>query len=137
MASALYPTGKNAMLKGDIDVDTDTFSVTGVADEDYTYSAAHDFLDDVTQYSGITAANLASVTVDGSGVFDADDLSPAFSSLAIDGTKDVDALIIFKDTGVAGTSQLIAYIDLATPITPNGGNINITWDSGANKIFKL
>jgi hypothetical protein len=23
------------------------------------------------------------------------------------------------------------------PVTPNGGNITITWDAGVNKIFKL
>lgn len=36
-------------------------------------------------------------------------------------------------------SPLIAYIDTATglPVTPNGGDITIAWDSGANKIFKL
>jgi hypothetical protein len=34
---------------------------------------------------------------------------------------------------------LIAFIDAATnlPVTPNGGNINIAWDTGTNKIFKL
>ncbi len=41
---------------------------------------------------------------------------------------------------VAATAQrLIAYIDTATgmPVTPNGGDITIAWDNGANKIFKL
>jgi hypothetical protein len=34
---------------------------------------------------------------------------------------------------------LIAYIDTATglPVTPGGGDIDITWDNGSNKIFKL
>ena len=33
----------------------------------------------------------------------------------------------------------INFIDTATglPITPNGGDIIVTWDNGANKIFKL
>ena len=40
---------------------------------------------------------------------------------------------------MASTSQLVAYIDTATglPVTPNGGNIQIVWDTGANKIFAL
>jgi hypothetical protein len=31
------------------------------------------------------------------------------------------------------------YIDAATglPLTPNGGDVTIQWDNGANKIFKL
>jgi len=34
---------------------------------------------------------------------------------------------------------LIAYIDTATglPFTPSGGDIEVVWDAGANRIFKL
>nr|WP_201787713.1 hypothetical protein [Mycobacteroides immunogenum] len=51
----------------------------------------------------------------------------------------VEAMVIYKDTGTVGTSPLIAYIDTATglPVSPNGGDINIAWDTGTNKIFKL
>jgi hypothetical protein len=51
-----------------------------------------------------------------------------------------EAIVIWQDTGVESTSRLIAYIDTASsglPVTPNGGDITIAWDSGANKIFKL
>ena len=48
-------------------------------------------------------------------------------------------IIIYKDTGTEATSPLIAMIDTATglPITPNGGDIIVTWDNGVNKIFKV
>lgn len=48
-------------------------------------------------------------------------------------------IVIVRDTGADATSPLIALIDTATglPVTPNGGDITIQWDSGANKIFKL
>ena len=51
----------------------------------------------------------------------------------------IEAIVIYRDTGVEGTSALIAYIDAATglPITPNTGDIIVNWDNGANKIFKL
>ena len=47
--------------------------------------------------------------------------------------------MLYRDTGVEATSALIAYIDTATglPITPNGGDIIVNWDNGANKIFRL
>ena len=47
--------------------------------------------------------------------------------------------IVYKDTGVTSTSPLIAYIDTITgfPLATNGGDIQIIWDSGANKIFAL
>jgi hypothetical protein len=50
-----------------------------------------------------------------------------------------EALIIWKDTGNEATSQLIAYIDnyAGLTVTPNGEDINIAWDNGSNKIFKL
>ena len=45
----------------------------------------------------------------------------------------IEAIVIYKDTGTEATSPLIAYIDTATglPITPNGGDIIVTWDSFA------
>ncbi len=51
----------------------------------------------------------------------------------------IEAIIIYKDTGIESSSPLIAYIDTATglPITPNGGDIIVTWDNGTNKIFKV
>jgi hypothetical protein len=52
----------------------------------------------------------------------------------------IEAIVIYKDTGTESTSPLIAIIDTATrslPITPNGGDIIVTWDNGTNKIFKV
>ncbi len=51
----------------------------------------------------------------------------------------MEAMILFKDTGVESTSRLIAYMDTAVglPTTPNGSDINVVFDNGANKIFKL
>jgi hypothetical protein len=42
------------------------------------------------------------------------------------------------DTGTAATSPLVAYIDTGVtglPVTPNGGNITVTWN--ASGIFQL
>lgn len=69
------------------------------------------------------------------GVFDAADST--FTSVAVSGSKTVQALVVYKDTGSAATSPLIAYIDGFTAVTPSGGNITVTWDNGASKIFAL
>ena len=68
------------------------------------------------------------------GVADAADIT--FTTVTGDESE---ALVIYKHTGTDGTSNLIAYIDTATglPVTPGGGDITVTWDDGANKIFKL
>jgi hypothetical protein len=137
MASALYPLAKESFLSQNpsIDMDTDTIKVALVnLATDYTYSAAHQFKSSVTSYSGTTDQTLGTKTV-ASGVFDAADST--FTSVAVSGTKTVAALVVYKDTGSAATSPLIAYIDGFTAVTPNGGNITVTYDNGASKIFAL
>jgi len=135
MADALYGLGRQKILEGSIAMLTDNIKVVLVDLADYTLAIdTHDFLDDIPAGARVaTSGNMASKTST-LGVFDAADIT--FSSV----TGDVsEALVIYKDTGTASTSPLIAYIDAATglPVTPNGGDITITWDSGANKIFKL
>lgn len=135
MANALYDKGRQAFLDGDIDWSNDTIKVMLVDTADYTVNlSTHDFKDDVAS-GGIVATSgaLASKTST-NGVADAADVTLS----AVTGDP-CEALIIFKDTGSSATSALIAYIDTATglPVTPNGGDITITWDNGSNKIFKL
>ena len=127
MASALYAKTKKLILDADLDLLVNDIKVVLVDTADYTVDlAAHDFLADVAEGGRVaTSGNLASKTTTG-GQFDAADVT--FSSV----TGDVsEALVIYKDTGDAATSPLIAYIDSATglPVTPNGGDITITWDT--------
>lgn len=48
-------------------------------------------------------------------------------------------IVLVNETGASNTSLLGGVIDTATglPFLPNGGDIQITWDTGANGIFKL
>lgn len=133
MANAVYPLYKQASLDGDANTDVNDLTVkvalidTGV----YTYSAAHDFLNDVTGVVG-TAQTIANTTVV-NGLFDGDNVT--FS--AVTGAT-VEALIIYIDTGSSATSRLVAYIDTGVtglPVTPNGGDITVTWNAGG--IFQL
>lgn len=138
MASALYPSFKQSLLDQNpaIDFDTDTIMVALVADEDYTYNAAHDFMDDVTAYSGTTDQEITPKDMT-DGEFDSSG-SPTFSSVSQDAAKDIDALVIYIDKGgAASANPVIAYIDLTTPVTPNGGDISITWDASPSYIFAL
>ena len=135
MASALYNKGKESFLSQNpsIDMDSDTIKVALVnIATDYTFSATHQFLSSVTTYSGTTDQTLGSKTIT-SGVFDAADST--FTSVVISGSKTVGALVIYKDTGSGATSPLICYIDGFSAVTPNGGNIGVTWN--ASGIFAL
>lgn len=138
MANALYTTLKNNMLTGAataVDFDApDDIRVILVDTADYTVNlATHDFLDDVPAGARVAVSGNISTTVSGN-VVDGSDVT--FSAVTGDPSE---ALVIYKHTGVEGTSRLIAYIDTATglPVTPNGGDITVTWDNGANKIFAL
>ena len=139
MASVLYPDYKESCLGGG----THSFSDLTEAGSDvikcrlatsgvYTYGAADADAQDVTKYVGTTDQTLASKTVT-AGVFDAADLT--FSSVNLDGANDVDQLVHFKfDTGDS-TSPVICYHDGFAPVTPNGGDITVSYHSSG--IFEL
>lgn len=135
MANALYDKGREGFLAATIDWDTNNIKAVLVDTALYTVSlATHQYLSDIAAGARIaTSANLSAKTV-AAGVADAADVT--FS--AVTGAS-VEAIVLYQDSGVATTSPLIAYIDTATglPVTPNGGDITVTWDNGVNKIFKL
>ena len=137
MANALYQIFVESYMKQDanqVDLEADTIKAVLVDTADYTVNlATHDFFDDVPAAARVATGTLASKTVT-ARVFDA----AALTLVAVSGDP-CEAIVLYKDTGVESTSRLIAYIDTATglPVTPNGGDITITWDTGANKIFRL
>ena len=136
MANQFYGLAKQSLLSQNpsIDFDTDTIKVALVG-TGYTPNTATngDQYYSVVGTHAIATATLASKTVVG-GVFDAADVT--FSSVT---GATVGKLVLYKDTGTASNSPLICYFDSGTgiPITPNGGDITISWDNGASKIFRL
>ena len=151
MANALYPKFKEALLNqaagtAAINLSSDTnikvalVNITGSTNA-YTYSSSHQYFNSVSTNSAAVVstnyATLTSKTVNSpvSGVFDAADVT--FTSVT--STNVVGALVIFKDTGTASNSPLIAFLDSGSglSITPNGGDITVAWDNGANRIFAL
>lgn len=132
MASVIYPSFKQAALSPGVNLATATVKAVLIDLADYTYSAAHDNLDDVPSGARVgTAQTLGSKTVT-AGVFDAADVT--FTTLTGDQSE---AILLYIDSGVESTSTLIALIDTATglPVTPSGGPVDITWN--ASGIFAL
>jgi hypothetical protein len=136
MANAIYPKYKEAILQSaaNSNMSSGTVKVALVDTGTYTYSAAHEFFTSVSAAVIGTPQTLGSKTFT-DGVFDAADVTfPAVSGAT------AEALVIYIDTGTAGTSRLISFQDTGVtglPVTPNGGDINLAFDSGANKIFAL
>ena len=135
MANSLYARGKQRMLEKLISFKDDDIQALLVS-ADYTPDLnAHEFLSDVQAYAlGGGAKPLTSKTTT-LGVFDAADVT----WLQVPSGATAKAVVLFKNTGVAGTSPLLGYIDTITgfPVATNGSDITVQWDNGAFKIFSL
>lgn len=135
MANALYDEGRRAFLAGEIDWLGTAMRIILVDAADYTRDLAlHDFLDDVPAGAREEESSNLTTKTEADGIADADNVT--FSAATGDPCEEI---IGFEETGTDGTSQLIFNIDTASglPVTLNGGDVTVTWDDGANKIFKL
>lgn len=134
MANALYGKGKEKLLSGAINMSTDTIKAS-ILSSAYTPNLSTDeFWSTILANLLNSSQTLASKTVT-LGVFDAADIT--FTAVTAGSTAK--AIVLYKDTGLSSSSPLIAYIDTLTgfPLATNGGDIQVIWDSGANKIFAL
>lgn len=136
MANAFYKKGAKALCDGTVDYLTDDIKVVLVDTGLYTVNlTTHEFLSDIAAGARIaTSANLSGKTIADDAIFDASDTSFANVSGA-----QSEALVIYRDSGNANTSQLLIYIDTGTnlPVTPTGGDISVIWSNGATKIAQL
>lgn len=135
MANTMYQKAAQHFLDGTLAWSGNIKCVL-VDSADYTPNfATHEFLSDIPGAGRVaTSGNLTGVVATLDGIADADDITIA----AVTGDSS-EYLVIYKDTGVAGTSPLIVLFDTLSglPVTPNGTDVTITWDNGTNKIFKL
>lgn len=135
MANKLYDAGREGFLTGDISWTSHTIKAILVDTANYSVSlSADNNLDDVPSGARIgTAVTLTGRTA-AAGIADAEN-----TTFPLVTGPTAEALVIFRDTGVEETSRLIAYIDSAggLPAQPNGTNVEIVWDNGTNKLFKL
>lgn len=135
MANTLYDFARQRFLEAQINWMTDTIKVILVNNGAYTpQTSVHQYLSDIPTSARIAGPVTLTSKATTGGAADAADVT--FTSVT---GPSIESIIIYADTGVEATSPLIAYIDTATglPITPNGGDIIVTWDNGTNKIFKV
>jgi hypothetical protein len=131
MANAFYPKFKESLLNGDTNTALTGSGATGlyaalVDTGTYTYSAAHQFYSSLSGVVG-TDQEIASVTLTNGLIDGADVTFPSVSG------NSVEALVLYrKNAGANTTWRLVAYIDTSVtglPVTPNGGNISVTWNA--------
>ena len=138
MANTLYDYCRQRFLEAQINWMTDTVKVILVSTSAYTpQTAVHQYLADIPVSARIAGPVTLTAKATTGGAADAADCT--FTSVS---GATINAIVIYKDTGTEATSPLIAYIDTATglPISPNGGDIIVTWDEingGVNNLISL
>ena len=134
MANALYDGGREGILDGTISMPSGTVKAL-LATAGYTpNTATHRNVSDVGSGNIVARSSAFTSKTETAGVFDAADITfPAVTGSVSP------YIVLYVDTGTDSTSRLMGIIDTATglPVTPNGGDISVTWDNGVNKIFKL
>lgn len=129
--STLYLKGVEQLLTGNIDLESDTIKLDYMATS-YTPSATTEsFYSDVSANvaSGAPTETLANVDVriDTGNTrveVDADDVTQGSI------TTTTNKFIIYKDTGTASTSPLIACIDIAEgTLSPSSGTLSLTFNT--------
>jgi hypothetical protein len=138
MANAVYPLYKQSILAADTNVSLNVNTTTDgaycalVDTGTYTYSASHQFYSSLSGVVG-TDQRISTPTVT-NGTFDGDDLTYT----AVTGAS-IEALVLYRHNSGANTTwRLFLYEDTGVtglPVTPNGGNIVVTWN--ASGIFTI
>lgn len=130
MANALYPKFKEALCNKLHDLDTDNIVAILQKSANYTYSASDAFVAAVVAGGASIARSgtLGSPTI-ALGVFDTAD----FTFTAVGAAAASGQLILENNNGAGAGADaarmLIAFYDTGMtgmPVTPNGGDINVT-----------
>ena len=141
MANSLYPIWKKALLDDSLGGNANLNETGGegtfallIDTGTYTYSDAHDFFNDLSGVVGTANGEEITSPTTTSGVFDGANVT--FSTVS---GNTVEAIVIFrKNAGANTTWYLVAFIDTGVtglPVTPNGGDITITWNGSG--IFEV
>lgn len=133
MGNALFPKGREGILDRTIDMTSDVRVM--LVKSAYVYDPTDVFVSDLGAVDNGRSEALASKTY-ALGVFNA-----ANTTLMALAAAASNAIILFQHTGADESARLILYINepaSGLPCTPAAGQVlNMNWDTGPNKIFKL
>lgn len=130
MASAAYEINLKKFMDADIDLLVDTIKVRLGRVSAYTFSQAHNFMDDLPAAieTDVTLGSKTTTT----GIFDAADA--VFT--AFDAGAALDFCVIFKFVTNDADSIPFLYLD-GFSVVPNGGDITLQWAAASPNIWKI
>lgn len=134
MANAVYPEYKQFLLEGASNVSLNQDNTTDgpfcalIDTADEAYNAADSFFSDITGAGIVGTDQRISTPTVANGLFDGDNLTYT----AVSGDP-CEALIVYRKNAGANTTWKLAFFEdtgvSGLPVTPNGGNITITWNA--------
>lgn len=133
MANSPYNAGRVALAKAQLNWETALVKAVLIDTAYYTFDATHANLAAISASARVATQTLSNKVVLSTGACDADDT--VFANVS---GPTIEAAILYVDTGVESTSTLLLYLDTVTglPFQPVGMSVTLTWDSGANAIFR-
>jgi hypothetical protein len=140
MANAIFPKGREGFANGDIDWSTAVIKVSLI--RGYTYDSTDEFMSDVLSTGTLASTQTLASKTATNGTCDAADVT--FTAVTANASNH--NLIVYQASAVTGgadvatsAQRVIAHYDTGTnlPVVPNGGDVTVTWSSGADKMFTL
>jgi hypothetical protein len=134
MANRTYPKFLSALLSPGVNLLTATVkaalvsTTSGAAGANFPYSAGSEFLSDIPASAIIATSPALTGKAVANGALTAGSFTlPAVPAQS--GGKVGQAVVLYVDTGTAGTSRLISFLDTFTglPITPDGSDLTFNW----------
>jgi hypothetical protein len=135
MANAWYNKGLEGFAAGNVDWDANDIRLVCIDHADDTPNVStDDFLDDLTAPSRVASSGAFGSKTTTDGYLDAADVT--LTSVTGD---QFESFTIYVHTGTDATARLLIYFDTATglPLTPDGGNVTVTWQSTSPWIARL
>ena len=141
VSALLYGNAVKAFADGDIDWSADTIKVALTTSSYTPNQDTHDFFNDVTNEvtgtgytaGGATLGTKTNTYTAGTNTVTLDAADTSWSSSTITARY----AVIYKSTGTASTSPLIAYVDFGADVVSSGGTFSITWDSAGIVTFTV
>jgi hypothetical protein len=131
----MFDSGKTELMSGNIDLVNTSISAALLDLSLYSPDLVNDTsLADIPEAALVSETLLTSKTIDNT-TFRADDA--VFNSVTSEQT--VTAVVVFVDAETFSASTLICLFDdaVAFPVTPDGTDITVQWDAGADGILRL
>jgi len=131
MASQWYPKGVKHVFDGDITAGLDACDKkVALVESTHSYDVTDEIIGDVSPIAATSPILTTPGTSIASNVVKVTSDVTTFTSVPAGAA--CNKVVIYWESGVAGTRYVLCCDDLASAVTPNGNNINLTW--GANGI---